>query len=505
MSIGGVRAVQFLSGGWIEKNLPAGKDRVSNTYVFPSDIGPTLLEMAGGNKNFLLKELSGPTYGNSMWEYIKKSVNLTKLKTTHQMVRKVSYSPQLFFDVAVDKTTKHIYMGKVPQWTPRLWEPIWPKNGDLVMDSAYYSVQPCRPNGVASDCCLFNIEEDWQENNPLPADCNALSLAGKQLFVIENGCPKDFNGKNLNPICIEPGGINKGVLPQKLSLWSQYGASGPFTNSRGVPIDDFSMKCACLSIDPSILKSEADFFTLPIFSPAECVKREDFGSILQGVACDGTFSFDSPIEHWLPEYGAQNFNVSDYQSIITEEVEQRIAFDLPALVDILQKYVSRENFSAWPNMGKFPFVIDGLDSCPEKGITPVPWPVQAMTPYMLGIRDPTTPRRSDYATGLCAMNAIDTYFCPSHENPLLQPIKQWYFGGSSGSNNGASAAQPTGLVGMIRHVFNMPSATRYTTPYGTFANGDTWRSMSLLQCVQKCPIQAQGTAFIGDGPNGLTV
>jgi len=42
-------------------------------------------------------------------------------------------------------------------------------------------------------------------------------------------------------------------------------------------------------------------------------------------------------------------------------------------------------------------------------------------------------------------------------------------------------------------------------PYGTFSDGNVWESLTLPECWEKCPIQAEGTAYIGDGPHGLTV
>ena len=37
---GGIRVPQFLSGGWIEKNLPKGQNFKSSTYVFALDWAP---------------------------------------------------------------------------------------------------------------------------------------------------------------------------------------------------------------------------------------------------------------------------------------------------------------------------------------------------------------------------------------------------------------------------------------------------------------------------------
>jgi hypothetical protein len=527
-AVGGVRAVQFLSGGWVDKNLPSGTNRVSSTYVFPSDIGPTLLEMAGGNEAFLLRGLTGATYGNSMWEYLKSSVDASKPKSAQQKVRKVSYNKDMFFDIQVDKTLKNIFTGKIPQWTPRLWEPVFPKNGDLVMDSTYYSVQPCRPNGVPSDCCLLNIEDDWQENHPLPANCQAMGLEGKQLFAIEGGCPKNSQGQELNPLCVKKGGVQKGAVPLKYSLWSHYGAGGPFTNSKGVPIDDFPMKCACYAIDPKISKSAVNFFTLPLFSLTECVNRNDYNFILQGVACDGTFSFNQSLGDWLQEFSNQGFDPSEFKKIVDQEDKQRIILDIPALVDNYRKYSSRVGHTEWPNFGKLPYVIDGLDTCSEKGISPVPWPLAAITPYMLGIRDPTTPREAASKIGLCAINALDTYFCPSHDNPLLEPVQEWNFGSQAdGSGGFSNVFDQGGLFGKngffgtsgLRGIFSgngdrnlgvfnkrLPGpGVLHERPYGTFANGKLFKPMTLIECSFKCPNRAKGTAYIGNGPHGLTV
>lgn len=144
---------QFLSGGWLENNLPEGHLKSSGTFVFPIDIAPTLLEMAGADKSYLLDDRTGPVYGNGVWEYIKQSVVPGTAKETHQMEREVSYRADLFFDVKLNETIKNMYVGLQPQFMPRHWDPIWPKNGDLLMDFGYVSVQPCRPNGTADDCC----------------------------------------------------------------------------------------------------------------------------------------------------------------------------------------------------------------------------------------------------------------------------------------------------------------------------------------------------------------
>jgi hypothetical protein len=131
--VGGMRVVQFMTGGWLENNLPANRLYKSDTFIFPNDIAPTLLSMAGANESFLLNEKKGAPYGNSLWNYIRNSVDPAKAQSPKQLVRKVSISKEYFFDVQENRTLKNIYTGEKALQTPRLWEPIWPKNGDLLM------------------------------------------------------------------------------------------------------------------------------------------------------------------------------------------------------------------------------------------------------------------------------------------------------------------------------------------------------------------------------------
>ena len=131
---GGTRVVQFMTGGWIDQNLPAKRRYKSETNIFVNDVTPTLLEMAGADVSFLLGNNKGAPYGTPLWKYIQNSVELTPNATKpKQKVRKVVISKEFFFDVQLNRTLKNIYTGTIPVATPRLWDPIWPKNGDLLM------------------------------------------------------------------------------------------------------------------------------------------------------------------------------------------------------------------------------------------------------------------------------------------------------------------------------------------------------------------------------------
>ena len=67
------------------------------------------------------------------------------------------------------------------------------------------------------DCCLLDITNDFQENNPLVTDCDAMELEAKNLYEIEGGCTKDDNGRYGNVMCLEPGDVNAGALPSRFT------------------------------------------------------------------------------------------------------------------------------------------------------------------------------------------------------------------------------------------------------------------------------------------------
>ena len=131
---GGTRVVQFLTGGWLNQNLPSKRAYKSDTHIFSNDIAPTLLNMAGADIKFLLNGKKGAPYGNALWDYIKASVNPNRTtEEPMQLVRKVSINKNFFFDVQLNRTLKNFYAGDTAVPAPRLWDPIWPKNGDLLM------------------------------------------------------------------------------------------------------------------------------------------------------------------------------------------------------------------------------------------------------------------------------------------------------------------------------------------------------------------------------------
>mmetsp|Transcript_10580 Transcript_10580/g.16141 ORF Transcript_10580/g.16141 Transcript_10580/m.16141 type:complete len:640 (+) Transcript_10580:180-2099(+) len=488
---GGMRVAQFMAGGWLNKNLGSTNGpRVSDTYIFPMDVGPTLLQMAGADKSYLIQDKKGAVYGNELWEYIARSTTTTTSYGPIQKERMVSFTHDLFFDVREYTTTKLFYTGEEPQLTPRLWKPIYPTDEDLLMDLGYRSVQPCRPGGIPMDCCVMNIEDDPSESNPLPADCDGMLQQARELYVIEGGCPKsssssNTNGKQLNGLCIEPDDDNfsDGVEPQTLALWSQYGAVGPFLNSRGEPIgQDLPMKCICDFKDDNVRPSQVDYFAASVLAPSECFKSNFLGTgdKRSAIPCKGGFVGNKnniPRNDREKAYETEGFDVDAYNRVTVAEQRLGVVLDGSSLVETVAAYIRRVGFTEWPYSSKIPFVHEGRNSCPEKKVTPVPRPIHGLPPYTFSGGDGSKPfSAGSVATiNLCLAVNLQEFFCPAHQNPLLEPIQYWHYG------DGRSK------------------------PFGQFQNGTSWKALGILDCLTKCPIQAQGTAYIGDGPFGLTV
>lgn len=245
-------------------------------------------------------------------------------------------------------------------------------------DTNYKSVRPCRPGNIPSSCCLLDIENDFQETNPLPADCDAMSLEAKNLFEIEGGCAKDKNGKYLNNLCIDNGMVGRGALPERYSLWTQMAAAGPFTNSKGQPLDGLPMKCVCESVSDWYDEDDINIFTLKIFSPTECSKKKSLRKKPSaGVPCDGTFA-KPPLgktSELYDEFKNQGINIQALKHVSWIEDRQLILLGVPGMLKTLVSYMTRQGFSEWPNTIKFPYIVDGANSCPEKNVTSLPYPL----------------------------------------------------------------------------------------------------------------------------------
>ena len=323
----------------------------------------------------------------------------------------------------------------------------------------------------------------------------------QELYEIEGGCYYDpVTERWNNNLCITAdnttiqGNITS-HLAEDYALWSHYGHSGPFTNSEGKPLKP-PMKCICNNIDKGTSPADVDYYTVAIYQLMECFQEGPGGIKNQGVRCDGSFSF-TPQGGVIESYEAQSVDTEAYQlaSILTQAGAQFAS--LLELSKLLYPYFYRTGFTEWPNVAKFPeseirclfcitcvshmqnrsnnmrvsfplqFVIQNLDTCAAKGIVPVPLPVLSFTPYFFTQGNPTVPPATNSPLQLCAPYNLDISFCPSHDNPLMKPIKEWVFS------------------------YDDPESA-----YALFFDGSTMNTTRFAECRRKCPVSAEGTSYI---------
>mmetsp|Transcript_13040 Transcript_13040/g.28578 ORF Transcript_13040/g.28578 Transcript_13040/m.28578 type:complete len:795 (-) Transcript_13040:62-2446(-) len=460
---GGTRVAQFLTGGWIDKHLPVYHSHLSETFVFPHDWSPTLLEMAAGHKGaskYLLgdyAEFEGP-YGSEMWKYIKQSVT----SGNKQRKRKSSLAHDFFFDVHQDEVMKLMYFGDTPTLTPRKWSPIFPQDDQYLPDTAYFSIRPCRPEGKALTCCYFDVMKDPGEDKPIHVDCEEKRQEATRLFPIQGGCDEPQS------MCLERGSIPRGSPPEDVVLWSHYSAGGPFANANGEPVSDgLSQKCMCRNVqDETTINNTASFFD-GVVSPDFCFSPAEGSAKRGAIDCDGTFSFGSPRTGVLQGFAAEGYNLQTWIPVIAADQQLVLAAQLPNVLRTMVSYITREGFSEWPNFSKFPKNAFGYDSCPEKKATAVPIPVTNLNPWTLLAPDLTVP--VSFATDLCIFYSPvqGIAYCPSKRNALQRAMLPWNY-----------------------------SAT--PAPIGSFVDGGVWMGEPYPVCRATCSLDFIGTAYIHD-------
>lgn len=501
---GGVHVPQFMTGGWLEQNLPpATLPTVSDTFIFTMDIGPTLLEMAGGSRSDLLGNRTGAVYGNALFEHIKASIRVFEEEEEgaalgHQMERKVSYDSGVFFEVSENATYKNYHTGSLPILSPRHWSPSYPQEDDLMPDFGYLVINPCRPKGIPTECCRFELTGDPRELVPLDTDCEELLREAQMEYDIEGGCEQDENGVYNNNMCIEPGYVRasgQGLAnhpTSNYSLFTHMKAAGPFTTSEGVPIPGESMKCVCHGIEAGTRPGSIDYYTPTVFSPSECAavnqtyidEAEDPTPPNLAVACDGSQALGAEAGK-SAAFFQQGIDQDLFRKV--EQLEQQeligVIFGNNAnfVYEMYLQYAFREGHTEWPNIGKFPFIGFGLDSCPEKDVTPIPFATVGFPPYVLGFKNPTLPYTQEEieTRGLCQAATATYSYCPSVDNALMVSVDDWVvkFGNASQS-------------------------------YGILSNGERIEPFLTSECSTRCPAAPEVTAFIGGEdtlPIGLQV
>ena len=141
---------------------------------------------------------------------------------------------------------------------------------------------------------------------------------------------------------------------------------------------------------------------------------------------------------------------------------------LPVAVQMFNEYINRVGFKEWPDYAKFPFVAADLNSCPKKGVTPIPLPALALNFWYLTQGDVTVPNKERPWSNLCHMYGLEKHFCPATQNALQKFIKKFDYSSEE--------------------------------PYFEFMDGKKVYSMSLIECEKQCSVRNYGnTAYIGSG------
>eukprot|EP00985_Skeletonema_marinoi_P022816 scaffold14762_cov210-Skeletonema_marinoi.AAC.11 len=352
--------------------------------------------------------------GNPMWKYIQNSVSE---QTPKQLPRKVSYNKDLFFDVTEEATHKlMVTPDGYSVFYIRKWAPVWPEGEDLTPDFGYVSVMPCRPEGPdkPQECCRFNVVSDPGEDEPEIIDketCEGYKLKAESLYLGHSTTPETSVAKT----CQKPDGQNwkyptiackdfgdhsgftneidvdkeYGSFGAKYySLWTQYGAAGPFVSynketKEAKRVDHYATKCVCETIDPNITPSDVDAYLPTIASPSVCISTEKttFAYSKQlAVPCNG-FS-RTPTALGLQEYGYQGANQALMDTLASFE-RQGPAFAAQVSEALYQSgasYNSRRGFTEWPAMGKWPFITPRWNTCQRKNATAMPIGVASSCP-----------------------------------------------------------------------------------------------------------------------------
>jgi hypothetical protein len=230
------------------------------------------------------------------------------------------------------------------------------------------------------------------------------------------------------------------------------------------------MKCICKAAADDLDFADIDFFTAGSLTPSECFssKTESRGG---AIPCNGELIFEPRNDRTL-SYESIGVNATAFKELVAFQQERIFSFGPQrSLVATIFSYVQREGFTEWPGLTKWPFVTFGLDSSAEKNANAVPASLNSVSPWLFASDNPTIAGQDAPQLGLCVLLDGQAY-CPSKQN-----------------------------ANMTKVVWNLEAEK----VDGTFADGRRWEPMSIGECIVSCQATPEGTAYIGDGPNGLVV
>lgn len=502
---GAIRVVQFLSGGFVEKQLETWEESKqatgtdlsydaergwsTDTYMFVHDWPVTLLEMAGFDDPEAMScaghdadgaGASTPTPGShtagrAMWAGY--------LSAGRQLSRKVAYSDEFFLDVRESGSVyKNYYVGDKNVMFDYHWTPTYPKQGDFVPDMGYLGFRPCGNQA----CCKFDVAADPFERNFLPmtaADCAAMKKEAEALWNMpycEPGAPRTCGCRDER---IDWKGPVPATPPAAVGFWTQMGGAAAFLSKDARPVAA-PLRCPCNMIKDGIAPAEVRSFIPSLFGPNVCT--DDEPKLVMGgpagrtplpgssFACRGFVRNPIPMSATAPVW----------KSVGVDMGEIGISFaDADWLARLLKKekgniwsplnramaaYNNREGFYTLPNIAKFPYVTGISDTCQQKRVVSVPVPHTQMTPWIFSsalANNPTLPQSND--PNVCVPWNTTFSWCPYYQGMRVA---------------GAGAADTKTNWGAF-----VKEWIHDENPRGVFANGSVWLPIPKDQCNSLCP------------------
>ena len=199
-----------------------------------------------------------------------------------------------------------------------------------------------------------------------------------------------------------------------------------------------TMKCVCEIIDPDIRPGDVTHFIPTFQTPSICISLEKSKNIVYNktyaVPCKGFQR--TPSAYGFEEYGGQGVDMDALTEVANFERSGKVGGvatePTPPLHRSIHSYIFRENFTEWPALAKWLFVTPKMNSCQQKGVTPVPISVTDASPWFLNSGDGG---ERFTKKSMCQPWNTTHSWCPSAFNPLQEPIARYDPEGNYVSNH----------------------------------------------------------------------